>query len=71
MQGTQLSDLYTAIIKPPSAQLGQCWDLSFLDAQIGSMNSMKMVMKVGTKFSSNSQENSTLYIVERGGYLYP
>ena len=25
----------------------QCWDLSFLDAQTGSMNSMKMVMKVG------------------------
>ena len=26
----------------------RCWDLSFLDAQIGSMNSMKMTMKVGT-----------------------
>ena len=25
----------------------QCWDLSFLDAQTGSMNSMKMTMKVG------------------------
>ena len=25
----------------------QCWDLSFLDAQIRSMNSMKMAMKVG------------------------
>ena len=25
----------------------QCWDLSFLDAQTGSMNSMKMAMKVG------------------------
>jgi len=48
-----------------------CWDLSFLDAQTGSINSMKMSMKVGTKFSSNSQENSTLYTVVRGGYLYP
>ena len=48
-----------------------CWDLSFLDAQTGSMNSMKMTMKVEIKFSSNSKENSTLYIVERGGYLYP
>ena len=31
-----------------------CWDLSLLDVQTGSMNSMKMTMKVGTKFSSNS-----------------
>jgi len=30
-----------------------------------------MAMKVGTKLSRNSQENSTLYTVERGGYLYP
>ena len=50
---------------------GQCWDLNFLDAQTGNMNSMKMAMKVRTEFSSNSQENSTLYTVERGGYLYP
>ena len=26
----------------------RCWDLCFLDAQTGSMNNMKMVMKVGT-----------------------
>ena len=25
-----------------------CWDLCFLDAQTGSMNSMKMAMKVDT-----------------------
>jgi len=26
----------------------KCWDLSFLDTQTGSMNSMKAAMKVGT-----------------------
>ena len=41
-----------------------CWDLRFFDAQTGSMNSVKVAMKVETKFSSNSQENSTLYTVE-------
>ena len=46
-------------------------DFSFLDAQTENMNSMKMAMKTGTEFSSNSQENSTIYTVERGGYLYP
>jgi len=35
------------------------------------MNRMKITMKAGTEFSSNSPENSTLYTVERGGYLYP
>jgi len=31
----------------------RCWDLSFLDAQTGSMNSMKMAMKIGAEFSNN------------------
>jgi len=35
------------------------------------MNSMKMTIKVGTKFSSKSPQNTTPYTVERGGYLYP
>ena len=26
----------------------RCWDLCFLDAQTGSINSMKMTMKIGT-----------------------
>ena len=40
------------------------WDLSFLDAQTGSMNSIKMAMRVEIKFSSNSQENSTFFTVK-------
>ena len=34
------------ILREP--EIDSCWDLSFLYAQIGSMNSMKMAMKVGT-----------------------
>jgi len=64
---TRLNSLYP---NKPLLHLS-CWDLCFLDAQTGSMNSMKMTIKVGTKFSSKSPENSTPYTVERGGYLYP
>jgi len=48
-----------------------CWGLCFLDAQTGSINSMKMAIKVGTQSSSKSLENLTSYTMERGGYLYP
>ena len=33
------------ILREP--EIDSCWDLSFLDVQIGSMNSMKMAMRLG------------------------
>src|SRR6185503_15727584 len=48
-----------------------CWDLSFLDAQTGSMNSMKMAMKVGTQFSSNNQKIQPFTLWREGAIYTP
>ena len=46
-----------------------CWDLSFLDAQTGSTNSMKMAMKVGAEFSNNNKKFNLLHCGERGLFI--
>jgi len=48
-----------------------CWDLSFLDAQTGSMNSIKMAMKVGAEFSNNNQKIQPFTLWREGAIYTP
>ena len=49
----------------------RCWYLSFLDAQTGSMNSMKMAMKVGAELSNNNQKIQPFTLWREGAIYTP
>jgi len=48
-----------------------CWDLSFLDAQTGNMNNIKMAMKVGAEFSNNNQKIQPFTLWREGAIYTP